>query len=71
MIWILRQFFGVISAIWGVIVNIWGAVVSVLRFSYRMLHAVPLYFASMPAWILPIVALGFMIAVGMFVLGRR
>lgn len=71
MLWILRQIFGAIAALWGLVVNVWGAVVSVVRFSYRMLHAVPLYFASMPAWILPIVGFSFMIAVGLFVLGRR
>lgn len=71
MLWILREIYGVFQAVWGVIDHIWGAVVMVVRFAFRMLSAIPLYFASMPVWILPVITCSFMIAMGLFVLGRR
>lgn len=71
MLWILQQIYGVIMALVGFLFNIWSAVVNFVMFVYRMFQAVPLYFASMPTWVLPVVTCGFMIGIIMLLLRIR
>lgn len=71
MLFILQQIYGVFSAIVGFVYNIWNAFTSFALFVYRIFTAIPLYFVSMPTWILPVVSFGFLVGIVFLLIGRR
>lgn len=71
MLYILQQIYGVFSSIFSFVHNIWNAFISFGLFVYRIFTAIPLYFASIPTWILPVVSFGFLVGIVFLLVGRR
>lgn len=68
---LLRAIYEFLQGVYSVLHTVWFAVHGVLRFTLRMMQAVPIFFNSLPLWVLPSCALSLFIGIGLFLIGRK
>lgn len=68
---LMQRIYGFLESIWNLLCNVWELVQGFLRYCWRLVDAIPAYFASMPAWVLPLALCCFSVGFTFLVIGRR
>ena len=71
LIKLLHTIYELIHNFYYLLATVWFAVHGVLRFIGRMIAAIPIFFGTIPAWIIAVGALSLFMGFGLFLLGRK